>query len=419
MKYIVTLFASALLACQAEAGILPRITPAQAGMDPKLLEYADSAILQSINEKEIPGAVLAVVRDGKMAYLKAYGNKEVYPDTVPMTTNTIFDMASCSKAMSTAVCTWMLIERGQLRLEDPVSRYIPGYQDYLDIEEHRTPIRIIDLLTHTSGLPPYGPTAALAKKYGSPNPQALLNYIATCKRDFKPETDFQYSCLNYITLQHIIENLSGMSLRDFARKNLFDVLGMQHTDYLPCKQGADGKWVNTAEAAWASVTKGDWHQLVAPTEKQPDGSVLCGQVHDPLARVMNGGISGNAGVFSCADDIALEVTALMDGGAYNGKRILSPMAVRAMTSLPKGKLAQFGRTPGWDICSPYASNNGDLFGAHTFGHTGYTGTSIIVDPDSHTAVILLTNRVHPVDEHSVVRLRAVVANAVAAAIVRP
>lgn len=387
------------VALQAAAQPLPRVAPEQAGMDSHRLLYADQAIQKAITDKEIPGAVLAVVRDGKMAYLKAYGNKRLYPTIEPMDVHTVFDMASCSKAMSTAVCTMQLVERGQIRLLDRVSLYIPGFQGWKGENGEKREIRIIDLLTHTSGLPSYAPVAQLQKKYGAPNPDGLIEHISTCKRSFKPGTGFQYSCLNFITLQRIIETVSGQSLRDFAKANLFDVLGMAHTDYQPIEHGIPAN-------------------LIAPTEKQKDGSVLCGQVHDPLARIMNGGISGNAGVFSCADDIAVFTAALMNGGEYNGHRILSPAGAKALRTVPR-EVAEFGRTLGWDIYSPYASNSGDLFGPNTFGHTGYTGTSIIIDPDNGTAVILLINAVHPEDKHSVVRLRSLVANAVAASICPP
>lgn len=400
----------------ASAQSLQRVAPEQVGMDSRKLMYADEAIETAIANKDIPGAVLAVVRNGKMAYLKAYGNKRIYPNTEPMTVNTIFDMASCSKSMSTAVCAMILAERGKIRMLDPVSLYIPDFKSWEseDGKDKKT-IRIADLMTHTSGLPPYGPIAELEKQYGSPNPDGLMEYIATCPRDFKPQTDFQYSCLNSITLQHIIETVSGQSLRDFARENIFDVLGMDHTDYLPCQRDKDGKWINTADAHWANLTEGDWHSLIAPTEKQPDGQVLCGQVHDPLARIMNGGISGNAGVFSCAEDIALLCAALQNGGEWNGHRILSPLGVKAMRTVPRAT-ASLGRTLGWDNFTAYASNNGDFFSPNTYSHTGYTGTSIVIDPDNDTSVIFLINAVHPEDGHSTVRLRSLVANAVAASI---
>lgn len=393
---------------------LQRVAPEQVGMDSRKLMYADEAIEEAIANKEIPGAVLAVVRNGKMAYLKAYGNKRIYPNTEPMSANTIFDMASCSKSMSTAICTMILAERGKIRLLDPVSRYIPGFKDWESEDgKDKKVIRITDLLTHSSGLPPYAPAAELEKKYGSPNPMGLMEYIAGCKRDFKPQTDFQYSCLNFITLQHIIEAVSGQSLRDFARENIFNVLGMNHTDYLPCQRDKNGQWVNTANSRLSTLD----FQLtrVAPTEKQPNGQVLCGQVHDPLARILNGGISGNAGVFSCAEDIAILCAALQNGGEWNGRRILSPQGVKAMRTVPRSTAA-LGRSLGWDVFTAYASNSGDFFSPNTYGHTGYTGTSIVIDPDNDTSVILLINAVHPEDGHSVVRLRSLVANVVASSL---
>lgn len=393
---------------------LQRVAPEQVGMDSRKLMYADEAIEEAIANKKIPGAVLAVVRNGKMAYLKAYGNKRIYPNTEPMTANTIFDMASCSKSMSTAICTMILAERGKIRLLDPVSRYIPGFKDWESEDgKDKKVIRITDLLTHSSGLPPYAPAAELEKKYGSPNPTGLMEYIAGCKRDFKPQTDFQYSCLNFITLQHIIEAVSGQSLRDFARENIFNVLGMNHTDYLPCQRDKNGQWVNTANSRLSTLD----FQLtrVAPTEKQPNGQVLCGQVHDPLARILNGGISGNAGVFSCAEDIAILCAALQNGGEWNGRRILSPQGVKTMRTVPRSTAA-LGRSLGWDVFTAYASNSGDFFSPNTYGHTGYTGTSIVIDPDNDTSVILLINAVHPEDGHSVVRLRSLVANVVASSL---
>ncbi len=382
-------------------------------MDSQRLLWADEAINKAIAEKEIPGAVLAVVRHGKMAYLKAYGNKSLVPKAEPMTTSTVFDMASCSKSMSTAVCTMMLVERGLIRLLDPVSLYIPDFRPWQSEDGKRTKaIRIQDLLTHTSGLPAYAPVAQIQQAAGSPCPDALMQYIDTCQRGFEPQTDFRYSCLNFVTLQRIIETVSGQPLNQFAQEQLFNVLGMEHTGYLPCKQDKKGRWVNTNLPQWL---QNDGYHIIAPTEQQPDGQVLRGQVHDPLARILNGGISGNAGVFSCAEDIALLCAALQNGGEWNGRRILSPLGVKTMRSVPRAT-ASLGRTLGWDCFTAYASNNGDLFSPNTYSHTGYTGTSIVIDPDTDTSVILLINAVHPEDGHSVVRLRSLVSNAVAASI---
>lgn len=389
-------FSFILCACNSRAQQLARVSPESVGMSSKHLKYADEIIEKAISDNEIPGAVLGVVKNGKMAYLKAYGNKQVFPRTEKMDVNTVFDLASVTKPIATATSAMILIERGQLRLFDKVNLFIPNFQGWKTPEGKTIDIRVVDLLTHTSGLPPYASVEMLKKQFGAPNPSGLINYIATCKRDFEPQTDMQYSCLNYIALQRIIETITKQSLKDFVKKNIFDVLGMQHTDFQP---------------------KGETLARVAPTEKQKDGTVLRGIVHDPLARVMNGGISGNAGLFSDVNDLAIFAAALQNSGEWNGKRILSPLSVKAMRTVPR-HVAQFGRTLGWDIFSPYASNSGDLLSPNTYGHTGYTGTSLVMDPDNKLTVILLTNRVHPDDRGGVIRLRALVANAVAGSIMK-
>jgi len=377
---------------------LQRVLPEKAGMDPNRLARVDNIINSSIEKGEIPGAVLAVVRDGKMAYIKSYGNKALYPKVEKMEVNTIFDMASVSKPVGTAISIMQLVEQGKLRLTDNVAMYIEGFKGYQDPESGKNiDIRIVDLLTHSSGLPPYAPAAELVAKYGSPSPEGLIEYIANCKRDFKPTTKFQYSCLNFITLQNVLQNITGMKLQDYTQKSVFDVLGMSNTSFNP---------------------KPEFYGMIAPTEKQKDGSVILGKVHDPLARLLNDGNSGNAGVFSNADDLAILAAALMNGGEYNGKRVLGMLTVETMTRVP-AEVTALGRSLGWDNYSSYASNNGNLFHpTKTFSHTGYTGTSLVIDPVSKTAVILLTNRVHPEDKGSVVRLRALVANIVAGSIVK-
>jgi len=371
---------------------LAKVSPEQVGLDSLKLKTADSIILSAITKKEIPGAVLAVVRHGGMAYLKAYGNKQVYPTVVPMDVNTVFDMASCTKPMSTAISAMILYERNQLGLQDDVNMYIPGFI-YMTQPNRKTNIKVINLLTHTSGLPSYAPETTIYKRYGKSNPAGFMQYIDSCKRDFAPGTGMEYSCLNFITLQHIIENVSGKSLRDFAKENIFDVLGMKHTDYNPT---------------------GAMLECCAPTSRLKDGTVMKGIVHDPLARMFNCGVSGNAGLFSDANDIAILAAALQNGGEWNGNRILHPMTVKEMRSVPDS-LKAYGRTLGWDMASHYASCKGDLLSPNTYCHTGYTGTSIVIDPDNDISIIFLTNRVHPVDKGSVVKLRALVSNAVAQA----
>lgn len=398
MKKLFIFLLTAILSVAAIAQPLPRVTPEQVGLDSKRLSIADQLINESISKGEIPGAVLAVVRNGKMAYIKAYGNKQIYPSVQKMEVNTVFDLASLSKPLGTTLAFMQLIEQGKVRLTDDVSMYIPGFKGYIDsVSGDTTNIRVIDLMTHSSGLPPYGPTEELVKKYGSPNPAGLMEYISNCRRDFKPTTKFQYSCLNFITVQNILQNVTGEKLCDYAKKHVFDVLGLKNTTYNP---------------------SGAILSLVAPTQRQPDGSVLLGKVHDPLARLLNGGNSGNAGLFSNADDISVIAAALMNGGVYNGKRILGKLTVAAMTRVPEG-FEPLGRSLGWDNYSTYSSNLGNLFTPRvTYGHTGYTGTGIVIDPVNKVAVILLTNRVHPDDGGAVSRLRVCVSNLVAGAVTK-
>lgn len=372
---------------------LTQLTPAATGLNESKLTNADNAIQLSIYRKEIPGAVLGVVSKGKMVYLKAYGNKQTYPDVQPMSVNTVFDLASCTKPLATATSVMILIEKGLIGLNDNVASYLPGFSNF-GVGKDEKQIKIIHLLTHTSGLPAYAPVSALEKRNGLPLPQVLTLYIDSCRREFEPGSNMKYSCLNYITLQHIVEAVSGKNLRDFCKENIFDVLNMAHTDFNP----SDEMKIECA-----------------PTEKQKNGYILKGVVHDPLARVMNEGISGNAGLFSNVNDLGILVAALMNGGEINGKRILSPLSVDLMTTLPES-LKKFGRTPGWDMSSAYSGCKGDLFSSSTYCHTGYTGTSIVIDPENDIAVILLTNRVHPTDRGSVAKLRTSVANAVAGSI---
>jgi len=381
---LLTLFLVVSLFTMAQQ--LAKVDPGQVGLDAFKLKNADKIIRQAITKKEIPGAVLAVVRHGKMAYLKAYGNKQVFPSVEPMDVNTVFDMASCTKPLATAVSAMILEERGLLGLQDNVNRYVPGFVN--------PNIRVVNLLTHTSGLPSYAPETTILKRYGAHNPVGFMQYIDSCKLDFEPGKSMEYSCLNFISLQHIIENVSGKNLRDFARENIFDVLGMTHTDFNP---------------------SGDLLAECAPTSRLKGLTVLKGVVHDPLARLFNDGVSGNAGLFSDANDIAILVAAIQNGGEWNGRRIMKPETIKLMRTIPDS-LKNFGRTLGWDMSSVYASCKGELLGPNTYCHTGYTGTSVVIDPDNDISIILLTNRVHPVDKGSVVKLRKLVANAIAESI---
>lgn len=395
MKRMILFLLAAAMTATVSAQPLERVAPEEVGLNPKQLAEADSMIEAGAAQHDFPGAVFAVVRHGKLAHIKAFGDRQWIPDTLEMKENTIFDLASVSKSVSTAVSTMILVERGKLRLNDPVRNYIPGFEGWVDDEGDTLDIRILDLLTHSSGLPAYAPVTEVEQKFGGDTPEALLEYIKTCPRGFKPNTRFRYSCLNFITLQHVIQTISGQPLKDFARENIFEVLGMDDTGYCP---------------------EGDKRARCAATEVQPDGSVLVGDVHDPLARVFNKGNSGNAGVFSTADDLAILSAALLNGGEINGHRILGRLTVEKMFTVPD-VVKHLGRALGWDSYSTYSSNRGDLFSPSTVCHTGYTGTSIVLDPENDVAVILLTNAVHPYDNGRTSRLRSVVANMVAGAIV--
>lgn len=393
-----------LAACHpAETGIR-RSTPYRQGMDESILARIDSTVNASIADGDIPGAVVGVVRNGTLVYEKAFGNKAVYPEVEPMTVETMFDLASVSKCVGTTLSFMQLVEQGQVRLVDPVKYYFPDFQPWTDPETgEQVDIKVQDLLTHSSGLDAYLPNvAAYVQEFGPNSPESLLRYICTrTGRNFRPGTQQLYSCLNFITLQFILEKVTGERLCDYAKVHVFDALGLKHTCYI------------TEHFCYAPIS------MIAPTEKQADGSVLRGQVHDPIARLVNAGNSGNAGVFSNVEDLAVISAALLNGGSYNGQRVLQPLTVQKMFTVPATNAPEVARALGWDTyyTGPYTS--GDIFPLEQLrGHTGYTGTSILLSPDTNTAVIVLAHRVHPVDEGSASRLRSTVASIVAASILR-
>lgn len=416
MKQLLTLFCSAVLiisGCCENGTSLPIVTPESVGLDSNHLIQADSAINAAVSRSEIPGAVLAVVRNNKIAYLKAYGNKQVVPDTVPMTVNTVFDMASVSKCVGTTLSVLQLVENGKIRLTDPVQMYLPGFHQWIEPETgEKVSITIADLLTHSSGLPAYINTPEYIAKYGTNSPDSLIKHIGQEMTFlYRPKTGYTYSCLNFVTLQNILQKVTGITLADYARINVFGALGLRHTAYLPLDKDA-------RERSLSGVVP-DFLSLVAPTEVQPDGLPLIGEVHDPMARLVNWGISGNAGVYSNAEDLAVIAAAIMNGGQVQGHRVLSPMMIQTMLVNPVDNEPSIERCLGWDTYTYGPGTKGDLFltQPHSFVHTGYTGTSMLFDMDSKTCVILLTNRVHPSDDAGIVaRTRAVVANIVAGAI---
>ena len=395
--------------CTKEESGIRRVSPLSEGMDPVRLTLIDSAVNASIAAGEIPGAVVGVVRNGHLVYEKAFGYKSLIPEKDTMTVETMFDMASVSKCVGTTLSFMQLVEQGKVRLVDPVNLYFPDFKPWEDPETHETvDITVQDLLTHSSGLAAYLPNvSAYIAEFGINSPDSLMMYISTrIKRNFRPGTQQLYSCLNFITLQNILEKVTGERLCDYAQKNVFDVLGLKHTTYFPlygeapCRPGLE-----------------ELAELCAPTEEQADGHVLKAEVHDPTARLANAGNSGNAGVFSNVEDLAIVAAALLNHGQYHGKRILSRLTVDKMFTVPETNAYEVARALGWDTyyTGPYTS--GDIFCLDDVrGHTGYTGTSMILDPNTSTAVIVLAHRVHPKDEGSTGRLRSVIASIVASSI---
>ncbi|MFC2167406.1 serine hydrolase domain-containing protein [Acidobacteriota bacterium] len=358
------------------------------------LSLLDDIFYEAVKKKEFPGADILVSRRGKVVFRKVYGHSQWIPEILPMKESMIFDLASITKPVATATSIMILVERGKIRLWDKVKDYIPEFSSYIDEEGNTSAdARLWHLLTHTSGLPPYCDALEVEDKYGAPCPvNILVDHVGQLEKTNAPGEEFHYSCLGYISLAHIVKIVSGKSIAEYAQENIFDPLEMTHTFYVPPEE---------------------FSSLCVPTEVINENP-LVGTVHDPLAR-LQGGISGNAGLFSTADDLAIFAQMLLNGGKIGKKRILSPLTVKRMRSIyPEVFFA--GRGLGWDLNSAYSSNGGDIFGELSFGHTGYTGTSIWIDPETQTFVILLTNRVHPDDSGAIVPLRSRVANVVASSI---
>jgi CubicO group peptidase (beta-lactamase class C family) len=381
----VVLLPLSLLFAEEEMG--PRlaqvVSPDKAGMDAAKLMAADKAIEAAIARRELPGAVLLVLRQGKIVCRKAYGLRSREPLQLAMTVETVFDLASLTKPIATATCLMLLLEQGKLRLSDPIDRYLPVPSS------RKKKITLEHLLLHTSGLPAGNPF----QDYHDGKDRAIER-ILELELVAEPGTKFLYSDLGYILLGEIVEKVGGEPLDVFARKHIFAPLGMQHTTFKPGP---------------------DLAKRAAPTEKR-DGQWIQGQVHDPRAHLL-GGIAGHAGLFATADDLAVYAQMLLNGGRFGGKRLLSPLTVRQMTRprpVPGGQ-----RALGWDVQTTFSSNRGELFPIGGFGHTGFTGASIWIDPGSQTVVTLLSNRVHPNGKGNVVRLRSQVATLVAASIVQP
>jgi uncharacterized protein YbbC (DUF1343 family)/CubicO group peptidase (beta-lactamase class C family) len=388
---------AAVLGTAAFAGAArPQPSPAVSspGIDLGRLARVDAVIEDAIRAQATPGAVLLVGHRGRVVYRKAYGHRAVEPAAEPMTLDTIFDLASLTKVVATAPSVMILVEEGRLRLNDRVSAYLPEFGRY-----GKDGITIRHLLTHTSGL---RPDLDLAAPWTGA--ETALALAAEEVPVAAPGERFIYSDINFLLLGEIVRRVSGESLDRFARRRIFEPLGMRDTMFTPPE---------TLRAR------------IAPTERctpygwpcaGPDARILRGVVHDPTARRM-GGVAGHAGLFSTAADLAVFCRMVLGGGAWGGVRILSPLTVRKMTSPATPPGVPQVRGLGWDIDSPYAANRGDLFPVGSFGHTGFTGTSLWIDPVTDTFVVFLSNRLHPDGRGDVTPLRARVATVVASALV--
>ena len=358
---------------------MPTSHRGSAEVDPPNLGMLDAIVRDAIHDDQIPGAVVLVWHNGQVVYRRAFGNRALEPRREPMTVDTIFDVASLTKVVATTTAVMQLVQKGEVRLNDPVAKYLPEFA-----VNGKEEITVRNLLTHFSGL-----RADIDLTPPWEGRDTALRMVFAETPAYSPGSRFLYSDTNFIALGALVERVSGTTLDAYCARKIFTPLEMTHTRFLP-------------PAAW--------RRRIAPTEDDEQGKMLRGVVHDPRARRM-GGVAGHAGVFSTADDLSKFGQALL-----NGSPILSPEIVEKMTTPQQPPTAPVLRGFGWDIDSPFSSNRGELLPVGSFGHTGFTGTSIWIDPTTRTFIILLTNSVHPRGKGSAVTLRSKMATAVAAAL---
>ena len=385
MKKLGRSFIGLLVLAQAvAAGQIPAI-PKPPGGYPDI----DNAIEDAVQSGLIPGAVLLIGRSadnqlhqGQVLYLKAYGSRALVPQPEPMTTDTIFDVASLTKVIATTPCVMKLFERGKLRIDDPVTKYLPEFQG------GKSDITVRNLMTHFSGMPPDLILKPRWSGYETGISKALVE-----KPVAAPGQKFIYSDINFLLMGEIVRRLSGKMMPEFAHDEIYAPLGMTESLFDP------------PATLWPRI---------APTERDPEtNKPLRGVVDDPTSRYM-GGVAGNAGLFTTASDMAKYAEMMLGMGSRQGVQIFSPLTVRKFTEPGSPADQAILRGLGWDIDSPYSSNRGELYPIGSYGHTGYTGTSLWIDPATKSYVILLTNVVHPNGVKSLSSLRARVATAVTA-----
>ena len=350
--------------------------PDPSGNSPRLA-VIDSIVEKAIQDEQVPGAVVLVWHNGQVLYRKAFGHRSLEPRLEAMTTNTIFDVASLTKVIATTTAIMQLVQKGEVRLNDPVAKYLSEFAD-----QDKSEITVRELLTHHSGL---REDLDLTTQWRGRD--VALKMVAAEKPIFPPGSRFLYSDINFISLGALVEKVSGLPLNEYCLKHIFQPLGMMHTRFLPAPA---------------------WLRKIAPTQYDENNRMLRGIVHDPTARRM-GGVAGHAGLFSTADDLSKFAEAVL-----NGSPVLSPLIVEKMTTPQQPPTSQVLRGLGWDIDSPFSSNRGDLLPVGSFGHTGFTGTSLWIDPTTRTFIVILANGVHPRGRGTAVALRSKIATAVAA-----
>ncbi|MEO8574137.1 MAG: exo-beta-N-acetylmuramidase NamZ domain-containing protein [Pyrinomonadaceae bacterium] len=442
----------------AAAQGLPIGTPQSVGMNAAKLDQIEALVNADIADKKLPGAVIVVGHGGKIVYRKAFGNRSLVPTVEKMTVDTIFDVASLTKPVATATSIMILVEQGKLRLSDTIGKYIPDIDD-----EQAKKVTIQQLLTHVSG---YAPDFDLKEKWTGR--EGMLAALRKEKLRTPPGTKFVYSDIGFIVLGEIVERVSGHILPRFAWENVFyeETLGMNHSFFSELVTSKDGdvyphRFINPT---LADVNPFTFVERIAPTENvrgqnsylggtfegghAKGDQILRGAVHDPTSYRM-GGFAGHAGLFSTADDLARYCQMLLNGGIAPGgtasgsdrvsrrsgdrrmatgdpvatargsdsrRRVLSAQTIALMTRPIVVSEDGATRGLGWDINTSFSSNRGELFPLGSFGHTGFTGTSIWIDRVSQTFVVFMSNRVHPDGKGDVSPLRAKVATIVASAI---
>lgn len=364
-----------------------------AELDRARLVLLDTLVEDAIRDGRLPGAVVVVGHAGEIVYERAFGARAVDGPPEAMTPDTIFDLASLTKVVATTTSVMILVEEGRLRLRDRVATYLPEFSSH-----GKDRITIEHLLTHVSGLRPDLPLEEVFE-----GADTAIARAADEVPEAGPGERFVYSDINFFVLGEIVRRVTGQTLDQFARDRIFRPLGMRDTGFNPP----------------ASL-----RPRIAPTEPCAplawpcggDGAVMLrGRVHDPTARRM-GGVAGHAGLFSTAGDLARFCRMLLGAGTLDDVRILAPLTVARMTRVSTPPQMADRRGLGWDLDSRFSSNRGDLFSFGSYGHTGFTGTSLWLDPASDTFVVFLSSRLHPTGAGDVTALRGRVATVVASAV---